>query len=230
MQMTSGTALGTENSQEKGFQYGVQTDLNTGVFTVSGGIFNFSAPLQLYGNTNAPNGELGFFIGDGTQSNYIKFIISPQGLTAQQEINDNPQTPVNLALDVAERPQSGVEFYFVIDPSSGQVNLKYSLDNGLRQDLGSINAEGAILEALQQNSKDLAVGFIGTSNAEGVELEGTWDYLNVTSNQPSLLSELPDLERTVQSADELINLNDYFTDDQGEANLVIPFRLIPILQ
>ncbi|MUP45431.1 hypothetical protein E0K83_06685, partial [Gramella sp. BOM4] len=220
MQMTSGTAYGTTNTQEKAFQYGVQTDLTTGVFTVAGGIFNFSAPLQLYGNTSAPNGELGFFIGDGTQSNYIKFIISPQGLVAQQEIMDVPETPIILNLALEERPSAGVNFYFEVDPATGIISLEFSLDDGPRQDLGSITAKGTILEAIQQNTRDLAVGFIGTSNAEGVEVEGTWDFLNVNSSKPGLLTNLPDIERTTSSPQDVINLEEYFFDDQGAANLV----------
>ncbi|MEX0275483.1 MAG: malectin domain-containing carbohydrate-binding protein, partial [Flavobacteriaceae bacterium] len=179
MQMTSGTALGATNTQEKGFQYGVQVDQNSGTFTVAGGIANFSGPLQLYGNQNAPTGELGFFIGDGTQSNYLKFVVSQAGLRLQQELNDSPQAPIELALAPANRPSGSVEFFFVVDPQSGQVNLEYRFDGGIRTAWTSILAEGAILNAIQNSGSDLAVGLIGTSNATGVEVEGTWSYLNV---------------------------------------------------
>jgi len=95
LQMTSGTANGTTNTQEKGYQYGVQVDQTTGVFTVSGKLINFNGLLQLYGNTAAVGGELGIFIGDGTQGNFIKFVITTDGLTALQEINDVPGTPID---------------------------------------------------------------------------------------------------------------------------------------
>lgn len=110
MQMTAGTALGSTNTQEKGFQYGVKVSGATGKFTVSGGIMNFTAPLQLYGHPNTPNGELGFFIGDGTQSNYIKFVITKTGLLALQEINDLPSTPIKLDIPIANRPNAGLTF------------------------------------------------------------------------------------------------------------------------
>ena len=182
MQMTSGSALGTQNNQEKAFQYGVQVDQNTGVFTVSGTIVNFNQPLQLYGNISTPDGELGFFIGDGTQSNYIKLVARKQGLRVQQEINDIPQTPIDLPIDVIDRPDGTILFSFVIDPVNGSVSFEYTFDNEATQTIGSILAEGSILDAIQLPNNDLAVGFIGTSNVDGVELEGTWGVLNVTKN------------------------------------------------
>ncbi|MEM7379888.1 MAG: malectin domain-containing carbohydrate-binding protein [Bacteroidota bacterium] len=177
--MTSGTANGTANSQEKGYQYGVQVDQTTGIFTVSGKLINFNGPLQLYGNSAAINGELGIFMGDGTQSNFIKFVITTAGLTASQEINDVPQSPINVPIATVDRPQSEVVFYMVVNPVDGSISLEYDLDGGTRQVAGSLTASGSILNAIQQSSAELAVGFLGTSNTDGVELEGTWDFLNV---------------------------------------------------
>ncbi|CAN0593440.1 unnamed protein product, partial [Ectocarpus sp. 12 AP-2014] len=95
---TSGTALGATNNQEKAFQYGIQVDQTTEIFTVAANMAGFDSPLQLYGNTAAPNGELGIFIGDGTQSNYIKMVLTNDGITVLQEINDVPQSPLNVVV------------------------------------------------------------------------------------------------------------------------------------
>ena len=219
MQMTSGTAYGTVNNQEKGFQYGVQVDNSTGIFTVAGALYNFNAPLQLYGNTAAPDGELGIFIGDGTQSNYIKFVLTQAGLLVQQEINDIPQSPLQFDVLEANRPKGGVVFYFVIDPINGEISLEYNFDNGTREVLGTITASGKILEAIQQVEKDLAVGFSGSSNSAGVEVEGTWDFLNVTADAPAIVQDLPDLLKAIGAADENIDINDYFYDNKGIENL-----------
>ncbi|SKB34153.1 Por secretion system C-terminal sorting domain-containing protein [Salegentibacter holothuriorum] len=219
MQMTSGTALGSSNNQEKGFQYGIQVHANSGKFTVEGGIANFNGPVQLYGSSSPANGELGFFIGDGTQSNYIKFVITPSGLVALQEVNDIPQTPITINIPVLERPNSSVSFYFVVNPSNGEIVLKYSFDAGVQVILGIITAKEPILQSLQNAENDLAVGMIGTSNTIGVELEGTWDFLNVTSDGPTISSDLPDIERTVGFVTEDINLLSYFDDNDGVENL-----------
>lgn len=217
-QMTSGTANGTTNTQEKGYQYGVQVDQTTEVFTVSGNLINFDGALQLYGNTTAVGGELGLFIGDGTQSNFIKFVITTNGLTALQEINDTPQAPININIAVPNRPDE-IILYFVVNPVSGQVILEYSLDGGARLAAGSITAQGSVLNAIQQANNELMVGFIGTSNTAGVELEGTWDFLNVVGSTPTAQAELPDITRFVSSPDETIDLDNFFDDDNGDANL-----------
>ncbi len=179
LHMTSGTALGSTNTQEKGYQYGVQVDQNTGKFTVMGNLVNLSGALGLYGNTSANGGELGYFMGDGTQSNYIKIVVTTAGITALQEINDIPQTPINIPIAVQDRPVTDMQFYFTVDPSNGEVVLEYAIDSGNRITIATILAEGNVLNAIQQTNTDLAVGFIGSSNTPGVELEGSWDYLNV---------------------------------------------------
>ncbi|MDT0690004.1 malectin domain-containing carbohydrate-binding protein [Salegentibacter sp. F188] len=219
MQMTSGTALGSNNTQEKAFQYGVQTNFTTGIFTVAGGLFNFNAPLQLYGNFHAPNGELGIFIGDGSQSNYIKFVLTPGGIKVQQELNDIPGTPINYDIAVEERPESGASLFFIIDPSTGLIRLEYSKDSDVRREVGSIYAEGAILDAIQQKDIDLAVGLIGSSNAEGVEVEGTWDFLNVTVDNPYVVKQIPDMEVHLNREESSIDLNNFFNDNYGVENL-----------
>ncbi|SFR48349.1 PKD repeat-containing protein [Robiginitalea myxolifaciens] len=217
--MTSGTALGATNTQEKGYQYGVQVDQTTGKFTVIGNLLNFDGPLQLYGNTAAVGGELGHFIGDGTQSNYIKVVLTTDGITALQEINDVPQTPITVNIPTGQRPTASMVFYFEVDPSNGEVLLEYSKDGAARETIGTITAQGSILNAIQNSNQDLAVGFTGTSGTVGVELEGTWDFLNVVGEVPVVVLELPDLLRTINAADEDIDLDNYFDDDGGTANL-----------
>ena len=184
-----------------------------------GNLINFTGPLRLYGNTAAVGGELGHFIGDGTQSNYIKVVITTNGITALQEINDVPQTPINVPIAVQDRPTSGIVFYLVVDPSNGQVDLEYAIDGGSRTAIGTITAQGSILNAIQQSGADLAVGFIGTSKTPGVELEGTWDFLNVTTAVPVITQQIPDVSRIVDAVNENLDLNQYFDDNNGVANL-----------
>ena len=219
MHMTSGTALGAANSQEKGLQLGIQVDLSTGPFEVTGGMVGLNGPLRLYGNTAAINGELGFFIGDGTQSNYIKFVLTTAGLTALQEINDIPQTALDFPIAEEDRPTGNILFRFIADPANGLVNLAFRKDNGSFETVGSITAQGTILEAMQQTGKDLAVGLIGTSNTEGVELEGSWDFLNVLGSAPTLKQPIPDLERLAGTNPEIVDLTNFFSDDDGAENL-----------
>ncbi|WP_396634844.1 putative Ig domain-containing protein [Maribacter sp. R86514] len=216
---TSGTALGTTNNQEKGFQYGIQVDQNTDVFTVTSSMVGFDGPLQLYGNTDAPNGELGIFIGDGTQSNYIKMVITQNGVSILQEVNDVIQSTQDVIIDVNNRPDS-IVFYLVVNPANGEVICQYSFTGGgTRVTVGTLTATGSILSALQQTTTDLAVGIIGTSNQTGKEIGVTYDFLNVLDSKPFVLAEIPDLDRYINSNDEIIELDNFFGDDNGVSNL-----------
>lgn len=220
MQMTSGTASGNSaNPQEKGFQFGVNVDQSTGGFTIESRLFNFNDPLQLYGS-NAPAAvELGISIGDGTQSNYIKFVITQNGLQIVQEINNNVQTPIEVAIATGNRPTNDMILFFVVNTVTGVVTAQYKIDNGATQTLGTITAEGNILSAIQNSNDALAVGLIGSSNTAGVEVEGTWDYVYVQGGQPTVVQTLPDLTELIGAAPTSFNLNDYFSDDGGDANL-----------
>ncbi|WP_167960951.1 PKD domain-containing protein, partial [Saonia flava] len=220
MQMPEGTAFESNNDQEKAFQYGVQVDQSMGGFTVHSQIRGFDITQnQLYTNANTPNGELGIQIGDGTQSNYIKFVATPMGLMAQQEIDNNGQTPLTFNIPVPNRPSSSIDFYFVVDAISGDVSLQYKLDGGSLTTLGTIAADTPILDAIQQANTDLAVGVIGTSNASGFELEGTWEFLYVKAETPTVVQGIPDIDKLIDSVDENINLDVYFDDDNGSDNL-----------
>ena len=217
--MTSGTCYGTANNQEKGYQYGIKINQNSGIVTVVGNLISLTGPLRLYGNSAAVGGELGHFIGDGTQSNYIKIVLTVNGITALQEINDVPQTPINVPIAVGDRPSSDIEFYFVINPGNGQVTLEYAIDGGARNPIGTINAQGSILSAIQNANTDLAIGFTGTSGTSGVELEGTWDFLNAYIGGPTIQAAIPNLTRALGAPGETLNLNPYFDDDNGDGNL-----------
>lgn len=220
MQMTSGTASGNStNPQEKGFQFGVNVDQSTGTFTIESRLFGFGSPIQLYGSSAPVNGELGVFIGDGTQSNYIKFIITQEGLQAVQEINDVVQTPIDFIISAGNRPSS-MSMFFVVEPSTGVVTLQYQLDSGSMQTLGSITAQAPILASIQNANNPLAVGLIGSSNTVGAEVEGTWDYVYVQGGQPTIEQALPNLTELIGAAPTSFNLDEYFSDDGGDGNLV----------
>lgn len=222
IQMTSGTADGSANDQEKAFQYGVNVDQSTSAFLVEGRLFNFDDPLQLYGSSAPALGELGLFIGDGTQSNFIKFVITQNGLEAIQEIGDSPQsgTALSLTIPTGNRPSNDVVMRFAVNSVTGQVSLLYSFDGATPfQELGTITAQGAVLNAIQNTGSILTVGFIGSSYTPGVELEGSWDYLYVQGSQPTIQQQIPDLSVIIGATPTTFNLDNYFSDDGGNAGL-----------
>ncbi len=221
MHMTAGTALGSSNTQEKGFQYGVNVDQSTGGFAIEGALQNFDDPLQLYGASAPTTGELGIFMGDGTQSNYIKFVINQSGLQVRQEVNDVAQAPIDIPIATGIRPNSGVQLRFSVNPANGEVTADYRFDNvGSFQNAGTITASGSILSAIQSANEPLAVGLIGSSNQVEFEVEGTWDYLYVQTGQPTVEQILPNITAQINDANVLYELDQFFTDDGGDENLI----------
>ena len=219
MQMTGGTALGASNNQEKAFQYGVNVDESTGGFAIEGAVQNFDDPLQLYGAAAPTTGEIGIFMGDGTQSNYIKFVINQSGLQVRQEIGDVAQAPIDVTIATGNRPSNGVQLRFSVNPINGEVRADYRFDNlGSFQTAGIINAAGSILSAIQSASEPLAVGLIGSSNQAGAEVEGTWDYLYVQTSQPTVEQVLPNVTALINDSNVLYELDQFFTDDGGDEN------------
>ena len=218
MQMTSGTALGTTNTQEKGFQYGIIVDQNTPGFTIEVSMLNFYNPLQLYGSSAPVNGEQGIFIGDGTQSNYLKIVLQQSGISIVEEQDDVPQLLHNLNLPIDERPLGNVKFRIAVDPSNGVISLFYEFDSGGFVFLHSFTASGILSQLLSNANSDLAVGLIGTSNEAGKELEATWDYLNVDNFLPLKLNSVLD-----QSSVEQDDINLTLGYSNGDPSAVYTF-------
>src|SRR5690606_19549999 len=129
------------------------------------------------------------------------------------------QTQLTAIIDAGNRPANDVVFSFNVNTVSAEVQILYSIDGNTPISLGTIASTGTINTAIQQSSTILAVGLIGTSNAAGQEVEGTWDYLNVTGSQPTVSQPLANLEKLIDSPNQNIDLNDYFGDDQGVGNL-----------
>ncbi|MEM9743740.1 MAG: kelch repeat-containing protein, partial [Pseudomonadota bacterium] len=219
MQMNAGTALGTSNTQEKGFQYGVVTDVNDGGLVIEGRLLNLNDGVQLYPFSG--DGELGIFMGDGTQSNFVQITVDDAGVEVLQEVADTPVVELSQSIPLGNRPTSSITLRFDVDSASGEVAAAYALDQADLVSMGTFFVQGAVLQAIQQANQVLTVGLIGTSNTPGAEVEGTWDYLNVVGKAPVIQAVMPDVERNFDSpSEESINLNNFFDDDDGDQGLI----------
>jgi PKD repeat protein len=217
--MTGGTANGTENNQEKGFQFGVNVDMTTGPFTISSGIMSLASPGQLYHFDG--DGEVGIQMGDGTQSNFIKLVLNKTHVIAAMEINDvADDNPLMAPVPLEDRPGNTelVVLSFNVTPS-GEVEPMYQIGNNPAVSLGIIEASGPILEAIQQEDVPLAIGIIGTSNDFSKEFTGGWDYFKVSGEKPYIIRPLKDIEHLLGDPDKVINLHEYFQDNDGAQNL-----------
>ncbi|MEX0882004.1 MAG: hypothetical protein WDZ72_00890, partial [Cyclobacteriaceae bacterium] len=124
--MTGGTANGKNNNQEKGFQFGANVGVETGIFTVTSGLLGLSSSGQLY-NYNG-KGEIGIQMGDGTQSNFIKLVFTAEGIYAVQEINDiEDKSHLFMAIPSNMRPGTNtlIQLSFEVNPVQATIKSFY---------------------------------------------------------------------------------------------------------
>ncbi|MCH6236131.1 LamG-like jellyroll fold domain-containing protein [Cognataquiflexum rubidum] len=219
--ITGGTANGTANNQHKGFQFGVNVGNETGEFLITGRLLSLAGPQLFYDVTH--NGEIGIQMGDGTQSNFFKLVFTKTQIVAGLEINNVPDpAPLTFAISTANRPigSESIDFILKVRPVQGTVEPMVKIGNRNMISLGIKNLTGKVLESVQQSSKPLAIGIIGTSGAQGVEFLATYDFFRVVGGQPYIVKTLNDITKQVGSQSIQIDLGEYFNDSDGLENLL----------
>lgn len=216
IQITDGTAAGSTNDQEKGFQFGINVDASTGVFTVEsqmiGPFYSHEA-----GETQS------FFIGTGDQDNYIKLALGQNGIQMVTEFGGVMDTPSGYSVSDKPSPTPGGQLVlmFTIDPVNGTIQPKYSVDGGPVNTLGDpfTLPAGAVLNAIQLPDNPLAVGLMGTA-AQGTEFNASWDYFKAYKGGSLTTGNDLDVAFRVNAAGpEILSLDNninWSADDQAE--------------
>lgn len=218
--MTGGTANGTANNQEKGFQFGAMVGSETGKYMISSEIIGLASPGQLFDYDGY--GEVGIQMGDGTQSNFIKLVFTKTHILAVQEINDVPlgdSLSMVIPLDASPGPNTLVQLSFEVNPELGEVKPFYQLDNNPKVYLGSFLAQGLIKEAIQDKSKPLAIGVYGSSHDFSKSFIGVWNYFSVIGEQPYVIRNFGNVKKLMNDPNLVINLYEYFSDNNGAQGL-----------
>ncbi|MCS4434331.1 Ig-like domain-containing protein, partial [Aquiflexum gelatinilyticum] len=218
--ITGGTANGISNDQDKGFQFGVNVGNETGEFIISSKLLGMSGPQMFYDIDH--DGEIGIQMGDGTQSNFLKLVITKTSLVASLELDDIPDSnPLTIPLPINERASSSeaVEFILKVNPLVGTVEPQIKIGQRESINLGTIQLSGVLLDAVQDLSKPLAIGFIGTSADITKEFLATFDNFIVSGEQPYITNQIPEITRQVSSPDRVIDLANFFGDNFGIENL-----------
>jgi len=177
--VSTGDAYGTINNQENAFQFGVNTTSSTGPFKVQGRMlgpfFNNQAPIQ--------HQSQGIYIGTGDQDNYLKITLNAgsNGTEGIQVVYENNGSAVEYQYPLdGGMPNSTLDLYLDINPSTGTVQPKYAQDGNQIISVGSpITVSGALLTAIQ-GTPALAVGIISTCLGSK-PFTATWDAINVTT-------------------------------------------------
>ncbi len=173
-----GDAVAGTNTQQYGFQVGINVGSQTAPFTAQTRIVGPFAGL-----TPANFQSMGLFIGTGDQSNYVKLVTSANGGAGG----------IEFAKEVADaftnRPQPSVpmpgpayvDLFLTIDPVANTVQPAYQVTTGITT--GPLTALGGP-EPIPSTWLDgvLAVGIISTSFGDGDPFPATWDFLSVTAD------------------------------------------------
>jgi hypothetical protein len=176
-EVPDGDAYQSYNNQQYAFQVGINTTKNTGIFTVKTGI------LPTYFSSGTPQDfqSHGMYVGTGDQDNYIKLALNANGGSGGIELlqeKDGIATSVINPLP-GSIPETNIIFYFTIDPNTGIVFPKYSIDN-VMYSFDPIQVSGKLFTAIQDEANAIAVGIIATSRGTTNTFSATWDYIEVT--------------------------------------------------
>ncbi|MCS4433840.1 LamG-like jellyroll fold domain-containing protein [Aquiflexum gelatinilyticum] len=218
--ITGGSANGTANNQQKGFQFGANVGNETGEFIITGRLLSLTGPQLFYDVTH--NGEIGIQMGDGTQSNFFKLVFTKTQILAGLEVNNIPDpAPLTYPISTSNRPigSENIDFILKVKPVQGTVEPMVKIGNRNLISLGTKSLTGKVLESVQQITKPLAIGVFGTTASQGVEFLATYDFFKVIGGQPYVIQTLPDISKQVGSQSIQIDLGEYFNDGDGIENL-----------
>ncbi len=199
----SGDALGNQNDQFSGFQFGIDVDDETLPFTIR---VRMQPPF--FGNTPQGEQSQGFYIGAGDQDNYLKVVVSAnEGSGGLEVVHENAGTAertmyatgddgdVPIADNLLDT-EVELDLFFLVNPADGTAHPGYSVDGSDIVYVGSpVALSGSTLAALQGSGTALAVGVIATSAATGATYPATWDKITIvydaTGASANVAIELP---------------------------------------
>lgn len=171
----AGTARAGANTQFQGFHFG---------FNPVGATTPFAATTRIlaaFGGVTPQSGqEMGLTLGTGDQDNYIQIVLSGEGGGAIQVVSEFGGADTQVASQPLTLPgPSTVDFWLSVNPIAETVQASYSIDDGVRIDIG-----GAIAIPTSWLASALAAGIISVDPAS-VGLPVTWDHLGVVEDATS---------------------------------------------
>ncbi|GAB4093030.1 malectin domain-containing carbohydrate-binding protein [Flaviaesturariibacter terrae] len=173
----AGDALGTLNTQQNGFQFGLKTN---------GAAFTFRSRMTgPFFNNAVPQGSQsqGIFLGTGDQDNYIKIVLNANGGAGGiQVVYENAGVVSSSQYAISGGiPASQLDLLLQFNPGTNSVQAAYIPGSGSQVNVGSpVLLSGALLNALK-GTTTLAAGIISTSRG-GQPFTATWDYLYLDAN------------------------------------------------
>lgn len=186
--VTSGDALGADNTQDSAFQLGVPIDAATGAVSFSTRVDVPPFGNELPGDARA----IGLMLGDGTQSNFMRLAIVPSGTgLAYALVEEEGDAPLEVFRidDPSLMLASTVDLSLLLDSVYGVVQARVALDGGAPKYIGTPHTLGTGLRSTVQGPDALAVGVIATSRG-GPTFNATWDELRIARAAPNVWAQV----------------------------------------
>jgi len=178
-EVSSGDAFQTLNSQEYGYQFGVNSGASQWSYIVHSRVMGPFA-----GFTPASNQSMGMFIGTGDENNYLKIVTHANGGSGGIQVlkEENGATTANI-YNASILNKSYVDLFLKINKNTNQVQASYSIEDGAQVFIGSpVNVPANWLSGV------LAVGFISTSRGASA-FPATWDFIEVDYDPSSVVGQ-----------------------------------------
>ncbi len=179
----AGDPLRQKNSQQYGFQFGVNVGPSSPVFRAHTRVL---APFS--GFVPKLHQSMGLFIGTGDQDNYVKLTIKHNVIQLLSEVEGKTYFEQNQSLSFVDTDY--VDLIIEVDPASAIATafFKITTDDQTQAEvqLASVDFPAMWLS----NSTKLAVGIISTSIGAS-PFPATWDFMTVKPVDAGVLNAAP---------------------------------------
>lgn len=182
-EVSEGTALGAANTQEQAFQFGVNVTASTPPVTAHTRV---SAPFS--GITPQAGQQIGLFIGNGDQDNYVSVFVDGGGFV--QSIKEvNAAFTGSATSSVTLATMESIDLFLTLDPAASTVQPAYSVKSGgVMGPKVLVGSPVSVPSSWWTGSNGLAVGMISTSAGPAPSFPATWDFMEVTAESTAVPS------------------------------------------
>ncbi len=172
-EVADGDALGAANTQQYGFQHGIDVSAASGPFVV-----HTRLPAPFSGVAPTGGQSYGVFVGTGGQDDYVKLTVAANGGAGGfQLVNEQSGTPTTVTAPGPVWPgPSVVDLYLRVDPGAATVQASYSLEGTAPVAVGGPQP---VPVSWFSGATAPAVGIISTSTGPAPAFPATWDFLEV---------------------------------------------------
>ncbi|HEU0171698.1 MAG TPA: choice-of-anchor D domain-containing protein [Acidimicrobiales bacterium] len=172
-EVADGDALGAANTQQYGFQHGIDVSASSGPFVV-----HTRLPAPFSGVAATGGQSYGVSLGNGSQDDYVALAVAANnGAGGFRLVNEQGGVPTTLTAPGPAWPGPAVvDLYLRVDPAAATVQASYAVDGAAPVAVGGPQAVPA---SWFSSATAPAVGIISTSTGPAPVFPASWDFLEV---------------------------------------------------